>query len=302
MSTPNLSPGLRKRRLFAYLLLVIAVASWGVNWAVARAVTHEVTPFALVFWRWLLAGLILLPFAAGHAWRDAATAAAHWKWLVFFGISGAAAFPMLGYLGLQYTTAINASLLNTSAPLFMIPAAWLIRGDTVGRWQLAGLPLSLAGALVIVSAGDFTTLATFSFNPGDLLVMGAIVLWALYTVLLDRRPRMHPLSFLLFSIAAAVAFSAPFYAYDLISGTVTPVNLRTLSAIGYLAVFPSVIAYICWNHAVPIVGPNAASFFNPLVPVFGTLAAVVLLGEQLHPYHLAGFALVLAGLVLTSRR
>lgn len=302
MPAPDTSPGLQRRQLFAYLLLVIAAASWGVNWAVARSVSQEVTPFALVFWRWVLAGIILFPFAAGHARTDLAAAAADWKWLAFFGISGAAAFPMLGYLGLRYTTAVNASLLNASTPLFMIPMAWLIRGDTVGRRQLAGLFVSLAGALTIVSAGDLEVLATLSLNPGDLLILCAIGLWALYTVLLHRRPRMHPLSFALFSIVAAIAFSAPFYAYDLLSGSVTQINLQTVTAIIYLAVFPSLIAYICWNHAVTIVGPNTASFFHPLTPVFGALAAVAMLGEQLHAYHLAGFALVLAGVVLTSRR
>jgi drug/metabolite transporter (DMT)-like permease len=301
MPPPDSSPGPYRTRLLAFLLLVIAVASWGINWAVARAVTQEVTPFALVFWRWLIAGLILFPFAARHVSQDLAAAAAHWKWLAFFGISGAAAFPMLGYLGLRYTTAINASLLNTSLPVFMIPMAWLIRGDTVRGRQLAGLPLSFAGALVIVSRGDMDAIATLSLNPGDLLVLAAIALWALYTVLLHRRPPIHPLSFIFFGIVVATLFCTPFYAYDLLAGNVTPVNARTVGAIGYLAVFPSIVAYVCWNHAVSIVGPNTASFFNPLTPVFGALGAVILLGEQIHSYHLAGFVLVLTGLVLTSR-
>ena len=299
---PPPSPSLNRPRLLAYALLVIAIASWGASWAAARAVYQEVTPFALVFWRWFLAAVILYPIAARHLRRDLAAALAGWKWLVFFGISGMAAFPMLGYLGLRYTTAINASLLNASLPLFIIPTAWLIRRDTVRRPQLTGLALSLAGSLVIVSAGDPAAIASLALNPGDLLILAAIALWALYTVLIDRRPKMHPLSFTFFSIVVAVAFSAPFYAYDLLSGSTIAVNLRTVSAIGYLAVFPSVVAYLCWNHAVPIVGPNVASFFNPLAPVFGTAAAVLVLGEWIHAYHLVGFVLVLAGLFLTSKR
>lgn len=300
MSPP--SPSLNRPRLLAYALLLVAIASWGAAWAAARAVYQEVTPFALVFWRWLLAAVILYPIAARHLRRDLAAALAGWKWLVFFGISGMAAFPMLGYLGLRHTTAVNASLLNASLPLFMIPTAWLIRRDTVRRRQLAGLALSLAGSLVIVSAGDLAAIASLSLNPGDLLILAAVALWALYTVLLDRRPKMHPLSFTFFGIVVAVAFSAPFYGYDVLSGSTIPINMRTVSAIGYLAVFPSVIAYLCWNHAVPIVGPNVSSFFNPLVTVFGTLAAVLVLGERIHAFHLAGFVLVLAGLLLTARR
>jgi len=291
-----------RARLLAYALLIIAVASWGASWTAARAVRQEVPPFTLVFWRWAIAGVILFPFALRHARADLPAAAKHWKWLAFFGVSGMAAFPMLGYLGLRYTTAINVSLLNASLPLFMIPLAWLIRRDTVRARQLAGLPLSLAGSLVIVSAGDPAAIAALSLNPGDLLALAAVALWALYTVLLDRRPRMHPLSFTFFSIVAAIAFSAPFYAYDILSGNTIVINTHTVSAIGFLAVFPSVVAYLCWHHAVPIVGPNAASFFQPLMPVFGTLSAVLVIDEQIHLYHLAGLVLVLAGLILTSRR
>lgn len=302
MPAPDVTPSPHRSRLLAYVLLVIAVASWGANWTAARAVYQEVPPFTLVFWRWLLAGVILFPFAAGHAREDLPAAAKHWKWLAFFGISGMAAFPLLCYVGLRYTTAVNVSLLNAALPIFMIPIAWLVRRDTVRGRQLAGIALSLAGSLVIVSAGDPAAIASLSLNPGDLLALAAIALWALYTVLLDRRPPMHPLSFTFFSIVAAIAFSAPFYAYDILSGSTMSINPRTVSAIGFLAVFPSVIAYLCWHHAVPIVGPNVASFFQPLMPVFGTLAAVLVLGERIHTYHLAGFVLVFAGLLLTSRR
>jgi len=289
-------------RALPYALLVITMASWGASWAAARAVHQEVTPVALVFWRWFIAGVLLLPLAVRHLRDDLPAALSQWKWLAFFGIAGAAAYPLLGYMGLHYTTAINASLLNASQPLFVIPIAWLLHRDTVSRRQLAGLALSLAGSLVIVSAGDPAVITSLALNPGDLLILAAIALWGLYTVLLDRRPKMHPISFTFFSIVIAVTFCAPFYAYDLAAGNITPVNLRTVSAIGYLAVFPSIIAYLCWSHAVPIVGSNVASFFYPLAPVFGTLAAVVVLDEPVHTYHLAGFVLVLAGLLLTTRR
>ena len=292
----------RRSRLLAYALLLIACASWGANWTAARAVREEVTPLALVFWRWLLAGLILYPFAARHIREDLRTAARDWKWLAFFGLTGTAGFSMLGYLGLRHTTAINASLLNAALPLFMIPIAWLVRRDTVCARQLAGLALSLAGSLAIMSAGKLETLAALTFNPGDLLILLAVALWALYTVFVDRRPGIHAMSFLFFTIAFAFVFSVPFYAYDVLSGSTVPVNLRTVTSIGYVALFPSVIAYLCWNHAVPILGPNVASFFNPVIPVFGTLAAVLVLGEQIHAHHLAGFVLVLMGVYLTSRR
>jgi drug/metabolite transporter (DMT)-like permease len=110
------------------------------------------------------------------------------------------------------------------------------------------------------------------------------------------------LSFLFTIVATAAAFSLPFYLWEISAGGTMALSPRTIAAIGYLAVFPSIVAYICWNHTVAVVGPNVAGFFNPVIPVFGTLFAVTLLGEPFHLYHLAGFALVLGGVVLTSGR
>ena len=282
-----------------YLLLILSTASWGGNWVASRAVYQEVTPFAMVFWRWGIAALIIFPFALRHLRRDLPAALTHWRRILFFGLAGPAAFPILGYLGIRYTTAVNASILNSCVPLMTIPIAWLLLRHTVKLPQVAGLICSLAGVLAIITAGNPENIALLSFNPGDLLILSAVVLWAIYTVMLYRRPPMHPLSFLFFTALVALAVCVPFYAREIVSGDTFAVNWRTLSAVGYLALFPSVIAFICWNHAVPLVGPNIATFFYPTAPVFGSMAAYMVLDEQLHVYHLAGFVLVLAGLVLS---
>lgn len=292
----------RLRGMVPYLLLVVATASWGGNWVASRAVYGEVTPFALVFWRLSLAALIMLPLVAKHARRDLPIALAQWRWIVFFGITGPAAFPILGYLGVHYTTAINASLLNSSVPLVTVPIAWLIRRHRVQGMQLAGLVLSLIGVTVILSAGEPGKLARFSFNPGDLLILTAVFLWAVYTVMLYRRPMLHPFSFFFYTSLVAIALCVPFYAVELAVGDTFPLNLRTAASVGYLALFPSAIAFVCWNHAVPIVGPNVATFFYPLAPVSASIAAIIVLGEQVHLYHLAGFSLVLIGLFLAPAR
>ena len=132
-------------------------------------------------------------------------------------------------------------------------------------------------------------------------ILLAVALWALYTVLLHHRPRMHSHSFLFFTLVAGLVFCAPFYAFETLSGATVTVTAKLVAAIVYLALFSSIVAYVCWNHAVPLVGPNVAGFFNPLVPVFGTLSAVLILGEQIHGYHIAGFVLVLGGVFLTSK-
>jgi len=288
--------------MLPFLLLLVSAASWGGNWAAARAVTLEIPPFSLSFWRWALAAALLLPFARAQLREDAALVRRHLPALAAFGVIGTAGFTMLGYWGLRYTTAVNATLLNSSLPLFVVPLSWGLLGLTVSARQAVGMAASLAGVACIMGSGDPAALARLSFNPGDLLLLGGAMLWALYTVLLRWRPPLKPLSFLFVTIAAGTAFNAPFCAWELWEGGSLALSGKTLAAIAYLAVFPSIVAYICWNRAVLLVGPNVAGFFNPVIPVFGTLAAVSFLGEPLHAYHLAGFALVLGGVALTSRR
>jgi drug/metabolite transporter (DMT)-like permease len=294
--------GPARARALPYLLLLIAAASFGGNWVAARIVNFEVAPFALSFWRWAIACVMLFPFALPQLREDAPLIRRHLPKLFVFGAVGAGGFTLLGYWGVSYTTAINAKLLNSSLPLFVVPLSWLLLGLTVSGRQLVGLALSLAGVLIIVSSGSVQTLAQLTLNPGDFLLLGGAFLWAIYTVTLRWRPPLRALSFLFTTIFAAATVSAPFYAWEMWSGRLMSATPAAVVTIGYLALFPSIIAYICWNQAVALVGPNVAGFFNPVIPVFGILFAVILLGEPLRAYHLAGFALVLGGVVLNSRR
>src|SRR3989440_4878050 len=210
---------LARQRTLATLLQLVAVASWGGNWVAARAITLEVPPFALSFWRWAIASALLLCFTAAQLREDAPLILRHFPALVAFGVIGAGGFTLLGYWGVRYTTAINATLLNSSLPLFVVPLSWLLLKLTVSGRQLAGLALSLAGVATIISAGELQTLARLSLNPGDLLLLGGALLWAIYTVLLKWRPPLRPLSFLFAVVATAAAFSLPFYLWEIWAGS-----------------------------------------------------------------------------------
>ena len=291
-----------RQRALPYLLLLVAAASFGGNWVAARLVNFEVAPFALSFWRWAIATVLLFPFAIGQLRKDAPLIRRHFPKLMVFGAIGAGGFTLLGYWGVSYTTAINATLLNSALPLFVVPLSWMLLGLTVSGRQLAGLVLSLAGVLSIVSAGSLHTLERLRLNPGDFLLLAGAFLWAIYTVTLRWRPPLRALSFLFTTLAAAAAVSLPFYLWEMGMGRTMTMTPTAVATIAYLAVFPSIVAYICWNEAVTALGPNVAGFFNPVIPVFGVLFAVIFLDEPLRAYHLAGFALVLGGVVLTSRR
>jgi drug/metabolite transporter (DMT)-like permease len=291
-----------RARALPYLLVLVAAASFGGNWVAARLVNFEVAPFALSFWRWAVAALLLLPFALAQLREDAPLIRAHRFKLFVFGAAGAGGFTLLGYWGVSYTTAINATLLNSSLPLFVVPLSWLLLRLTVSGRQLLGLTLSLAGVASIVSGGSLQTLARLTLNPGDFLILAGAFLWAVYTVTLRWRPPLRPLSFLFTTVASAAAVSFPLYLWETWAGRTMTVTPTTFGIIAYLAIFPSIIAYICWNQAVAVLGPNVVGFFNPVIPVFGIVFAVIFLGEPLRAYHLAGFGLVLSGVVLTSRR
>jgi drug/metabolite transporter (DMT)-like permease len=268
----------------------------------ARIVNFEVAPFALSFWRWTIAGVLLFPFALGQLRQDAPLIRMHWLKLLVFGAVGAGGFTLLGYWGVSYTSAINATLLNSSLPLFVVPLSWLLLRLTVSGRQLAGLALSLAGVASIVSGGSLQTFLQLKLNPGDFLILGGAFLWAVYTVTLKWRPPLRALSFLFTTIVAAASVSLPFYLWEIGMGRTMTVTPTAAGVITYLAIFPSIVAYICWNQAVAALGPNVVGFFNPVIPAFGILFAVAFLGEPFRAYHFAGFALVLAGVVLTSRR
>lgn len=290
-------------RYTPYALLVVVALSFGGNWVVGRALQDAVPPFAMAFWRWVVALLLLAPLAARPLAADRARLAAAWKPLAALGALGIAAFSLLTYWGLKYTPAINGALLNSSMPVFIVVLSWAILGLAISHRQLAGLCLSLAGVLTLIAHGDFRAMMGLSFNVGDLLILGGMLSWSVYTVTLKWRPAgLHPLSFLFAIALAGVVLCAPFYALELARGEQLRLGPEALAGLLYLGVFPSIIAFICWNHAVKAVGPNIAGFFLHLVPVLGTAFSMLFLGERLQLYHLTGALLVFAGIALTSRR
>ena len=291
-------------RRFAYLWLTITAASFAGNWVVGRALTGLVPPLAIAFWRWLIALAFLLPFAWPQVRRDAPAMIAGWRAVLSLGALGSSGFAVLSYWGLKYTEATNASLLNASMPLFILPLSLLILGVGISARQATGLALSLVGVLIIIVRGDPALLIALKPNPGDLLIIGAVVCWSAYTVVLRKSaPAIHGLSFLFALALAGVILNAPLYAWEIAHGARTVVGAQTIAGLVFLGLFPALIANICWNAAVRSVGPNVAGFFLNLVPVFTALFSMAFLGEKLYAYLVVGAAFVLGGVYLcTSSR
>jgi drug/metabolite transporter (DMT)-like permease len=294
---------LAKRRFFdlPYVLLILSALFWSGNFIVARAVHLDVPPMGLVFWRWFGSLAVVLPFAWRPLQHDWPVIRRHWRIILALAAVGVASFNTLVYLGLQSTTALNAVLLQSAIPILIFIFAYVIFRDRVRPVQALGILLSLAGIMTIVARGDVATIHGLAFNRGDLLVFAAVVLWAVYSVLLRKRPAVHPLSFLTVTIVISVVLLLPLYSWEHLSGRVMHFDLVTMLAIGYVAIFPSVLAYLFYNRGVDLIGANRAGTFIHLMPLFGSIMAILFLGETFHVYHAVGIALILGGLTLAAR-
>ncbi|MEH2479115.1 drug/metabolite transporter (DMT)-like permease [Nitrobacteraceae bacterium AZCC 2146] len=285
-----------------YLLLSLTSLFWAGNSIVGRTAAGHFPPVTLSFTRWLCAFLILLPFA----WRDLRTdwpaIRAKLGIMVAMSVCGIAAFNTLLYTALEYTTALNALLLQSSTPLFVAMWSLIVLRVRLTLAQASGILVSLIGVLVIVMHGDLTRLASVEFNRGDMLMVLALAIFGLYSALVPKRPVIQQTSFLAFIFGCGVLCLAPFFVWELLARPAAEVTASNALALGYTVVFPSILAYFCYNRGVQLVGPNRSAPFFHLVPVFGSAMAIFLLGEHLQLFHVAGYALVLVGIFVAARK
>ena len=287
--------------LSPYVLLVLTTLFWSGNFVLGRAVHTVFTPFTLSFWRWAVALLILLPFVWSSLRQQGPLLRRHWPILLWLSLLGVVNFNTCVYIGLQTTTVTNAVIMLSITPVLIIALSFLLLRQTVTRWQMLGIALSLSGVLAIVSRGVPGNLLVQHVNSGDLWILAAVLSWALYSVCLRwRPPDLHPLNFQAITMIIGVIILTPFYSWDLTHDRFFLLNTATLASIFYLALFPSILAYIFWNRAVAELGANRAGQFLHLMPAFGAVLAMIFLGERLYAFHAAGIALIALGIWLAT--
>jgi drug/metabolite transporter (DMT)-like permease len=283
------------------LLLSLTSLFWAGNVVVGRAVVGLMPPASLACLRWTIASLLLLPFAWPYLRQDWRCIAKSWKIMLFLGVTGPGFYNTLSYLGLVSTEALNGLMLSAAGPMFIALAAWIIFGDPLLPMQLVSLATGFLGVLLIVSKGDLGSLAAFKLNPGDVLLIAGLVMWSIYTAFLRKRPAVSWQSFNAVSYGVAALANVPFALIEYQSGHAMSGNPAAVAAVFYAGIFPSLIAYVFYNRGVELLGPARAGIYFFLIPVFGALLAMVFLGEQLHAYHAAGCALIIAGVLLGNR-
>jgi drug/metabolite transporter (DMT)-like permease len=284
-----------------YLLLTLTTLFWSGNMVVGRAIRDDVAPLSLAFWRWTIALALTLPLALPHLRRQWPQLKRGWRQVVALGLLGVGGFNTFAYIGLQYTSATNAVLLNSFIPVATIALSWAFLKKQLHRVEWLGVLTSLIGVTTIVARGELSTLAGLSPNIGDLWMLAAVFVWALYTIGLQWRPAgVDPMLMLAAFTAVGLLALAPAYAWEISQGRLIHATPTALAAIAYTGILPGFVGYVFYNRAVGEVGASKASLFIHLMPVFGTLLSAVFLGEVPQPYHLVGIALIFAGIYLTT--
>jgi len=287
----------------AYSGLFGAVFFWAVNTVIAKAVVMEIRPMALSFYRWLIALMVILPFAVSHLKKDGILIRQHLGFLFVLALPSVTAYNSILYFGAQFTTATNISLVVATMPVMTLFFSWVMNKEKPLFLQFMGILVSIIGMLLIITKGSWRLLVNLSFNPGDLLIVFAIASWAFYSVLLKKRQiNISPVSFLTVLIALGTLCILPFYAWEFFVYKGFEVNRVNISIFLYLGIFPSVLSYIFWNYGVRTAGAAIASIFMYLLPVFTAAIAFVFLDEKLYFHHFLGGLLILLGLILSSYR
>lgn len=284
-----------------YLLLTLSALFWSGNFVVSRAVSTMIPPATLVFWRWVVALVVLLPIVLPKIKHQWPILRKNLLFVALCGLMGVTLFNLLIYTAVQTTTAINAVLVNSAIPVLIILFARIILKQSISWQQWTGIMLSLAGVATIILRGNITALLNLTFSSGDLLVLAAAAAWAIYSVALRRYPQgLDPYIFLFGMVVCGLVFLLPVYALEISSGKLMELNSSTILTIGYVGIFASVAAFAAWNSGLRAVGPQVGGQFVHLMPVFSTILAVLFLDERLHLFHLSGIALIVSGILCTT--
>jgi len=285
----------------AYLFATTATFLWALSTVIGRGIHEEIPAFGLSFWRWFLAVLIFQPLVWRELFlkRDLIKANIKLIWMLgILQVGSSAVF----LFSLNFTTAINASLINASQPVLTVIPAWLLTRDKINPAQGVGFLLALTGVTIMITRGDMQVLTTLDFNIGDLIVVLAILGWSFYATLLHRLPKELGLTTSLFLIYfMGTASLLPFYIIETVYFRTFPISGTSIGVILFLGIPVSAGAVSFWTAGVRAIGPTRAAIFTSLIPVFAVVLAIIFLDEQFYTFHLTGAAFVAVGMMLVIK-
>jgi drug/metabolite transporter (DMT)-like permease len=288
---------LRSPYAAAILCLIIVSA----NGVMVRGVAFDVPPMALIFWRNLIGTAVLVALAWRYLKRELPVLRARWPMLALCGLLHVVFGNGMNVIGLHYTTVVNASLMSAFLPAVTVAVAMALGVDRVNRIQSAGIALSAIGVLILISRGSIETFATLDFGRGDLLILVSVVSFSIYNAIVrEAAPGLHLLSLTASVMVCGLICITPLYLLEHVMVEAARPTANFFVAVGYMGVFATVLAMILWNQAVREIGPARTGPLNNLGPVFGIAQGMIWLGERLEAYHLAGMAVIGAGIYLAT--
>ncbi len=284
-------------------MLVFATLFWAGNFMVGKlAFLTNIPPMSLVFYRWSLVWIILLPFTYKEIIKSKEIIIKNLPLLLFLALTSVGLFNSFTYLSLVYTQVINASLFNTAIPAIIILLCFLFKIEKTNKYQILGLIISVLGILSIITRLDLQIIKSLNFNKGDLIMIGGVISWGLYSSFLKKKTFTLPLLTLVHVLCSfGLIFIFPQFFYEFSQGQEINLNIELFFILIFLALFPSIGSYYCWAGAVSIIGANRAGIFLSLIPLFSTIMAIFFYNEQFQFFHLIGSILIIIGLFLSNK-
>ena len=293
-----------KNNKLAYLLLVLTTLFWSGNFIVGKAAsTYEIPPFSLNFYRWLFAGLILLPFTLKEILQKKNYIFENIGFFIILGISSITIFNSAVYYSLYYMQVISGVLMISTIPVWIMFISTILGIEKTNKFQILGVILSLIGVLFIITKSDINLIKNLDFNKGDLIMASGMFAWALYSALLKKKTyEISQITLLEVVIIIGLLFLIPIYILEINLGNPLVVDKPFILTLSYVVIFPGLASFFFWIKGISIIGANRAGVFLHLMPIFGSLMAIFLFNERFMFYHLLGAIFIVAGITLSNKK
>ena len=288
----------------AYILLVLTTLFWSGNFIVGKAAsTYEIPPFSLNFYRWLFAGLILLPFTFREILKKKNYIYNNIGFFIILGITSITIFNSTVYYSLYYMQVISGVLMISTIPVWIMFISSILGIEKTNKFQLLGVILSLLGVLFIITKSDLNVIKNLAFNKGDLIMATGMFAWALYSALLKKKTyEISQITLLEVVIISGLVFLIPIYILEMNFGNQIIIGKPFILTLSYVVIFPGLASFFFWIKGIGIIGANRAGVFLHLMPVFGSIMAIILFDEKFMIYHLLGAIFIIAGITLSNKK
>ena len=292
------------KKHLAYLLLTFSILFWAGNFIVGKFATlFEIPPLTLNVLRWLSVWIILMPFTYKEIYSNLPSIKKNWLVISFMGIITISTFNSVVYFALNHTQVINAVLVLAAIPAATIVFSSFMNIEKTNIFQLSGLFLSIIGIGSIISNGDIQKIITLNFNKGDLWMLVCVITWALYSTLLKKTKfKFSQFTLIQLMVSVGLLFLIPQLFYERSIGLEVNFNKAFFIILFYVVVFPAIAAYYCWQKGVEIIGPNRASMFIQLMPLFSAVMAIIIFKEKFEIYHFVGATFIVSGIYLSNKK